>query len=173
MQPHSSSRQLALHALYSNHHQWLTTWLRKKTGCGHQAADLAQDTFLRLLLKHTVLQELSTPRIYLAHIAKGLLVDYWRKQALERSYLQALASDTEASFPSAEMQAAIIETLLEIDAMLHTLAPKVRHAFLLAQIDGLTYQEIGKIVGVSERMVKKYMATAIMHCVLLKRQWAG
>ena len=64
----------------------------------------------------------------------------------------------------------IIETLLEIDAMLDKLPVKVRQAFLLAQIDGLTYQEIGKIIGVSERMVKKYMATAMMHCMLLKRQ---
>lgn len=173
MPPHPSPKQLALHILYSNHHQWLMTWLRKKTGCGNQAADLAQDTFLRLLLKNTTLQELATPRIFLAHIAKGLLVDYWRKQTLERNYISALEMVADGAFPSVEQQAEIIDTLVEIDAMLQTLAPKVRHAFLLAQIDGLPYQEIGQIIGVSERMVKKYMAAAIMHCVLIKRQLAG
>lgn len=35
--------------LYQDHHGWLHGWLRKKLGCSHQAADLAHDTFMRLL----------------------------------------------------------------------------------------------------------------------------
>ena len=160
----------ALRTLYSDHHGWLQSWLRRKLDNAFDAADLAQDTFLRLLLKNAALRDITTPRIYIAHIAKGLLIDYWRKQSLKRDYLHALTVCGDANLPSQELQAMIIETLLEIDAMLDKLPVKVRQAFLLAQIDGLTYQEIGKIIGVSERMVKKYMATAMMHCMLLKRQ---
>lgn len=64
----------------------------------------------------------------------------------------------------------IVETLLEIDAMLNRLNPKARQAFLLAQIDGLTYREIATQLDVSERMVKKYMAAAMIHCLLLRRE---
>lgn len=35
--------------LYSEHHSWLFTWLRRKLGCTHNAADVAQDTFARIL----------------------------------------------------------------------------------------------------------------------------
>ncbi|WP_188380611.1 sigma factor [Oxalicibacterium faecigallinarum] len=35
--------------IYSQHHGWLLRWLRGKLRCADQAADLAQDTFLRLL----------------------------------------------------------------------------------------------------------------------------
>lgn len=35
--------------LYTDHHTWLHGWLRRKLGCSHRAADLAHDTFLRLL----------------------------------------------------------------------------------------------------------------------------
>ncbi|WP_407058407.1 sigma factor [Zoogloea oleivorans] len=38
-----------VHALYSDHHAWLFGWLRKKLGCAHNAADVAQDTFLRIM----------------------------------------------------------------------------------------------------------------------------
>ncbi|WZB75780.1 sigma factor [Achromobacter insuavis] len=38
-----------LKTLYAEHHGWLRSWLRRKLGCPEQAADLAQDTFLRVL----------------------------------------------------------------------------------------------------------------------------
>ncbi len=56
--------------------------------------------------------------------------------------------------------------MLRIDALLDQLPPRVREAFLLAQLDGLTYREIGTRLGVGERMVKKYMARAMAHCLL-------
>ncbi|WJN57561.1 hypothetical protein OH686_02360 [Pseudomonas sp. SO81] len=58
-------------------------------------------------------------------------------------------------------------TLLQIDAMLRRLPGKVRDAFLMAQLDGLTYAQIAVKLGVSERMVKKYMAQAMLHCLTL------
>lgn len=77
-------------SLYSDHHGWLHSWLRKKLGCTHSAADLAQDTFLRLLGQRQAL-DLSQSRALLTHIAKGLMVDYWRRLDVERAYLEAIA----------------------------------------------------------------------------------
>lgn len=50
--------------------------------------------------------------------------------------------------------------------MLDTLSPRARQAFLLAQLDGLTYAQIAGQLDVSERMVKKYMAQAMLQCML-------
>ena len=47
------------------------------------------------------------------------------------------------------------------------LAPAVRQAFLMAQLEGLGYVEIAPRLGVSERTVKRYMAEAMAHCILL------
>ena len=38
--------------LYQDHQLWLQAWLRRKLGNPTGAADLAQDTFLTLLLSH-------------------------------------------------------------------------------------------------------------------------
>lgn len=35
--------------LYLDHHDWLAGWLRGRLGCSQDAADLAHDTYLRLL----------------------------------------------------------------------------------------------------------------------------
>jgi RNA polymerase sigma-19 factor, ECF subfamily len=165
----ANSSELPISIVYKSHHTWLFSWLNKKLGCPHNAADIAQDTFLRLLLKHEALQDLSTPRIFLIRIAKGLIIDQWRKQVLEQRYLEALSASGDEFYASQEVQAIVIETLLRIDAMLNRLNPKAKQAFLLSQIHGFNYKEIADIVGVSERMIKKYMATSMMHCLLLRR----
>lgn len=166
---HSPSAEQSLQQLYSEHHGWLNAWLRQRLGCAHNAADLAQDTFLRLLAKDTDLPSLREPRAYLSTVAHSLLVNFWRRQAIERAYLDALALQPEQFAPSPEEREQIMETLLAIDAMLQRLPGKVRQAFLWSQLDGLTYAVIAERLQVSERMVKKYMAQAMLHCLLLEQ----
>ncbi|WP_417662274.1 sigma-70 family RNA polymerase sigma factor [Pseudomonas sp.] len=156
--------------LYSDHNGWLNGWLRRRLGCAHNAADLAQDTFVRLLSSPENLASLRQPRAYLSTIAHGLVVNFWRRQSVERAYLEALAAQPEALVPSPEERELIVETLLAIDAMLLRLPSKVRQAFLLSQLDGLTYAVIAQRLSVSERMIKKYMAQAMLHCLMLAQE---
>lgn len=97
-----------------------------------------------------------------------MLVNHWRRLAIERAYLESLAQQPERYAPSPEERALIVATLLEIDAMLQRLPGKVRDAFLMVQLEGLTYGQIATRLGVSERMVKKYMAQAMLHCLTLQ-----
>lgn len=161
----------AITSLYRSHHPWLQTWLRRKLKNDQEAADLAQDTFVRLMLSKDALQ-LHEPRAFLVRIAHGLVVNYWRRLTLERAYLEALAAAPLNVAPSPEQRALVMEALLEIDAMLHRMPTKVREAFLLAQLSGFTYAEIGVRLGVSERMVKKYMAQAMFHCLMVAGSYA-
>ena len=154
-----------LHTLYAEHHDWLQSWLRNRLGCLFTAQDLAQDTFLRLVVRPREFDAGQNPRAYLTTIAKGLVVDHWRRAEIERVWVAAMLDHPQATQPSAEHQAIIVETLVEVDRILATLADKPRQAFLLAQLHDLTYAEISERLGVSERMVKKYMAQAMLHCL--------
>ncbi|WP_137172955.1 sigma-70 family RNA polymerase sigma factor [Massilia sp. HP4] len=160
-----STAQPQLTTLYADHHGWLQAWLRRKLGCAFTAEDLTHDTFLRLLVRPRALDAGTNPRAYLTTIAKGLVVDHWRRADIERAWLAAMQERPEALHPSAEHQAIIVETLVEVDRVLAALAPKPRETFLLAHLHDLTYAEIGARLGVSERMVKKYMAQAMLHCL--------
>ncbi|WP_416054514.1 sigma factor [Kerstersia gyiorum] len=44
-----AQRDQIVHGLYREHHAWLVSLLRRRLGDNHQAADLAQDVFERLL----------------------------------------------------------------------------------------------------------------------------
>lgn len=125
----SSSRDIA--TLYLDHHSWLLGWLRRRLSNASDAADLTQDTFVRILGAKDV-PAIETPRAYLTTVAKGVLVNWYRRQALEQAYLEALAQLPEPQAPSPEERALVLETLQQIDAMLDTLAPVVRRTLAVA-----------------------------------------
>lgn len=162
-----SSPEHSVQTLYAEHHGWLQAWLRRRLGCSHSAADLAQDTYLRVLLRPQVLPTLREPRAYLTTLAKGVVSEHWRRQALERAYLETLALIPEALALSPEDRLELLQTLNEIDAMLDGLAARARAAFLLSQLEGLSYIQIAAQLGISERTVKRYMAQCFEHCLAL------
>lgn len=156
--------------LYREHGTWLQGWLRRKLGCVWEAADLTQDTFVRVLASPAAgrqLEELREPRHFLVAVARRVMVDHLRRRALERAWLEEMALWPEPVAHSPETRALILETLCEIDAMLDGLGARPRQAFLLSQLEGLSYAEIAGRLAVSVSSVKKYMARATEHCLLL------
>ncbi|OZI77683.1 sigma-70 family RNA polymerase sigma factor [Bordetella genomosp. 12] len=149
--------------LYGEHHGWLLGWLRRKLGNSFDAADLAHDTFVRVLRARDR-DAIREPRSYLTTIAHGLVVSHWRHQAVERAWLQALAAQPEATVYSLEQRALILETLEDIASLLDGLPARVSSIFLLSQIEGLTYPQIAQQLGVSVNVVQKAMVRAMAQC---------
>lgn len=162
-----ASNDTALHQqidlLYSDHNNWLRRWLGKKLGDSHQAADLAQDTFMRLLGREEAMQ-IQEPRAFLTTVAQRVLINHWRRQQLERAYLEALANVPENLSPSPEERAILLETLVEIDQLLNGLPVLVKRTFLLTQLDGLNHVQVAATLGISVSSVKRYLAKAALQC---------
>lgn len=150
--------------LYIAHHGWLKGWLQRRLGGHADAEDLAQDTFVRVMRSRSPLADLRQPLAYLATIANSLLVNRWRRQAVERAYLEALAARPERVAPSEEERLLLIEALVEVDELLHGLAAQVREIFLMSQLDGLTYPQIAAYLGLSVNQVQKAMGKAFAAC---------
>lgn len=153
-----------LEHLYREHQGWLSSFLRKRLGCSQQAADLLQDTYLRLLVSGR-LPDSDYARPYLTRIAKGLVVDHFRRKRIEQAYLEELALRPEEFVQSPEEQLQLIDALIEADTLLHSLPDKARRAFLLRRVDGLSYREISEQLGVSVSSVEKYVARALQVCL--------
>ena len=163
----TTTASLTLESLYGAHHGWLKSWLTRKLQSAFDADDIAQDTFIRVMGSDT-LSTIRDPRSFLCTIAKRVMVDLFRRNALEKAYLEMLALMPENLAPSPEERESQLETLQLIDSMLDGLNGKTREAFLLSQLDGLTYSEIALKLGISVSSVKKYMAKAIEHCLLFR-----
>lgn len=161
--------QQQVHALYSDHHGWLFGWLRRRLGNSFDAADIAHDTFMRVLvgLRADAIPTLREPRAYLTTVAKRLVINHGQRQSLERAYLASLALLPEATVPSVEERAILLETLHELDALLDELPARARTAFLLSQLEGLSYDDIAGRLQVSVRTVTRYMAQGFAQCLRL------
>nr|WP_051019914.1 sigma-70 family RNA polymerase sigma factor [Thauera linaloolentis] len=155
--------------LYNEHHRWLLGWLRHKLGCQQQAADLAQDTFLRILgSRREQLSRVREPRAYLTTIAHGLVIDHYRRRELERAWRESLIGEEEATAPSPEQRQLVLEALMEVDRLLDGLSAKARAAWLFSRLDGLTHAEIASRLGVSVSRVRQYLTKVARQCYELR-----
>lgn len=158
----SAVENAAIGSLYQDHHTWLFRLLNRKLNNSADAADLAQDAFINLLKKPKHFADNCGARNYLSRVASGLCVDFWRRQQVERAYVEVLTLRPEAVAISPEQQHDLLETLFEIDKLLSQLPDKVANVFILAQLDGLSYQQIATKQGISLRSVNNYMAIALV-----------
>ncbi|MFA5629989.1 MAG: sigma-70 family RNA polymerase sigma factor [Porticoccaceae bacterium] len=152
--------------LYSDHHGWLLGWLRKKLGCADNAADLAQDTFVRILGSRDTLLGMRNPRAFLTTTARNLIIDRARREVLEKAYLAELLAlgEDRAGHPSPEQLWQAVEALEQISRVLDRVPARARQAFLLYYLEGDNQVEVARKLGVTTRTVRSDLVQVLVHC---------
>jgi RNA polymerase sigma-70 factor (ECF subfamily) len=135
------------------------------------APDLVQEVYLRLIrLDRPDL--IRCPEAYLFTIASNIAHEHRLRFstrpphiALEDAPSAELPGDVDAFTMAAPENAAVqADRLRKLEGVLAQLSPKARATFVWHRRDGKTYEEIGKRLGVSRNMVKKYISQALAHC---------
>jgi len=140
---------------------------RRMGGDSQRAADIAQDTYLRLASSPPGDVPIDNPRAYIYRVAGNLAIDWLRREkrhnanAADTTGAAALVADPK---PSPEATAMGREQLALLDCALDRLPENPRRALLMFRVDGLPHAEIARQLGVSESMVAKYIARALQQC---------
>jgi RNA polymerase sigma factor (sigma-70 family) len=155
-------RSAVIERLFREHNQSLVRFLCARLASEHEAREVAQEAYVRLL-------QLDQPgaigflRAFLFKTAANLAVDRLRHRRIVREASQKDWFDlTFQATPDSEAVAE--QTLAIIEAALAELPPRCREAFLLARLGGLGSDEIGVCMDISARMVRLYLARALLHC---------
>lgn len=149
----------------AKHGNDLLRFLSRRVATAADARDLAQEAYVRLLrLEHKEL--ILNPQAYLYRIAANLLHEFQLKR---RSDAAGLRRWTEERAETAEPVAVdrAVESMAIGKQMRHVfgeLTPKCRAVLILHRRDGMTYNEIAEQLGISARMVKKYLSIGLTHC---------
>lgn len=101
-------------------------------------------------------------------MANGMCINLWQRREIEQAWLETLAAQPQAFAPSAEHQAMVLEALNEVGTMLLELSTKAARAFLLTEACQMNQKEVAEELGVSTRMVRKYIAQAMLKCMQLQ-----
>lgn len=106
------------------------------------------------------------PRAYLTTTAKRLLVDRARRRLLEEAYLAEMtfAAETASGYPSPEEILVALQALEQISVALEKVSTKAREAFLLHYLEGQTHAAIASRLGVSTKMIQKYLIQSLLQC---------
>jgi len=130
---------------------------------GEDQADLAQDAYLKLV--ETANREpIAAPSHLLYRLARNLVIDRLRSQALRARLFRSDGVDHQLPCPGADPERALLVSerlhcaLRVIDAM----PSRRREAFLLHRVDGLSYVEIARVMGVSIKTVEKHISAAML-----------
>ena len=131
------------------------------------AADLTQETFLRVAdhMRANPSAVIAHERSYLYRIARNLALDHARRSRVVP--METLRDDEGADIgddrPSLERVAAGRSDLAAVRRAMLALPERTREVFLLVRVDGLTYRETARRLGISESSVQKHLAKAIEH----------
>ena len=127
------------------------------------AEELTQEAFVRLRMSGRA--DLDSPRGFLFRTAQNLARDHLRRA--RRIAFDRLDDQTGAGFADAtaspEEQVAHREELAIMRTILMELSPKCRQVFLLVRLEELSHREVAAEMGMSQTMVRKYLARAVGH----------
>lgn len=148
--------------LFTDHSDRLQLYLRSRLACPDDAAELAQEAYLRLLrVKRSDL--IRHPQAYLYRIARNLVHELYTGQRITTD--SDIDLDLfESKEPQPEALAVLSARQEMIEKAIQELSLKCRTALLLHWHEGLTQAEIAKRMNLSRQMVQKYLATGLAHC---------
>lgn len=155
------TRALTIQRLFQDHNRKLVRFLLARLQNEQDAVEVAQEAYVQLLqLEKTATTGLL--QAYLFRIARNLAVDRVRRRKVRASHSQSLGSDPLFEIDLEERYLAGEELNLFRQA-LQELPPKCCTAFSLSKFEDLTAEQIAERLGISPRMVRKYIVQALVY----------
>lgn len=129
---------------------------------GEDEADLAQDACLKLV-ETANRENIAAPSHLLYRLARNLVIDRLRSRALRARFFRPEALD-DHQCPEADPERALLanERLRRAFQVIEAMPSRRREAFLLHRIDGLSYLEIARVMGVTIKGVEKHISAAML-----------
>lgn len=149
----------------SPYYDELLSYTRARLGCVHQAEDLVQDAFTKVL-KRDSNDIITQPKAYLYRVVINLINDRNRRakpipESLEES--SEPKSDKVVDFKTPAELLTTQEAGNLLTKAIDQLPEKCQAVFKMHRYEGMKYREIAAKLQISERTVEKHIAYALVH----------
>ena len=130
--------------LFQDNQSFIFRYLVKLCGNESLAEELTQETFFRAYMNLTGLRREEKVTVWLCQIAKHTYYQYVDKQKKQPAFLEQQPG------PSIEQMLVAQEDKIELYRLIHQLHEPYREILHLRLLGGLSFQEIGEILGKNE-----------------------
>ena len=155
-----SEDQQAFEVLYQNYSHEIYRKLVKMVKNITLAEELTQDVFVKLWNKREVIHIDKPFRYYLLTLTNNIVVDFYRKAARERKFQdEIIAASTELYNPT-EDQIYYKESKELMDNAIDSLPAQQKLVFTLCKIEGKSYEEVSKLLGISTSTISNHIVKA-------------
>jgi RNA polymerase sigma factor (sigma-70 family) len=164
--PQEGGRPLSVKDLMDRYHNSLLSFLRLRLRIADDAADVAQETWIRML-QYEGCRDVRSPSSLLFRIAINVANDLSRLEQVRRfaDHCSVDDMDLDSGLPTPEREVAAEQELDQLYRRIEALPPKCRQVFLLSRVQCMTYPEIARQCGISVKMVEKHISHALMLCM--------
>lgn len=163
--------------MLERYHRELLNFLSRLVNDRDTAADLVQESYVRVLAVQQSGQTISDARALLYHTARNLVVDRHRRAAVRRHEdIDNLLTQDEPLAPHHVQPEMACEQRQQTQALLATIAglpPRCREAFVLARFEGLSHQQVAERMGISKNMVTQHVVRAVLACQTCEDRFNG
>ena len=157
---------LSVHETIHRYHDSLIRFLRQRLRVKEDAADIAQEAYIRMM-QYEGSQKIQSPSSMLFRIAINVANDLGRSEQARRVSDQLSIDGMELAShePSADREIAARQDLDILYGTIEQLPPKCRQVFLLSRVERMTYPQIAAHCGISVKMVEKHISHALAICM--------
>ena len=126
------------------------------------AQDITQNIFMKLWKNRKKLEHIKSMDDYLFILSKNACMDYFRKTSRKKE----ISTDVFDEFllsrivSSPEKRIDALSDIEELRHIIDSLPSKRRDIFIMSRFDGLSYDEIASILGVSKKTVENQISLA-------------
>ena len=161
--------QAAIEAAYRRYFPMIRAKCTRMLRDPEEASDVAQETFIRLWQRRADLDDVRATTAWLYSTATHLAIDHIRRGRWR--------SDERSDEMDAPAHGSGPEAIAHARAMLAKVTSQLRddelEAAILSRIDGLTQTEIGEVMALSDRTVRRLLTKVDDRCARLARAENG
>jgi RNA polymerase sigma-70 factor (ECF subfamily) len=163
----------AFHALIDRHAPWLFRVALSMVGSREDAEDLLQEVFLAASNGIARFEHRSSVKTWLRSILLNHVSKLYRSRKVRRHWSlddqrgEAVRSELETP---AATPADAVQSRADVQSMLQSLSDEHREVIVLREIDGLSYEEMARLLGVPRGTIESRLHRARQQ---LKEKFAG